>query len=248
MTGIPIEQDRHDNPVGLYETDKLRPITGSTIRPGGLSLTARAMEFCEFAPTARLADIGCGSCGTLEYLLHKHNINAVGLDPSSVLLNAGLHRDSGLRLVRGIAEALPFRQGWLDGIFCECVLSLLADSRPALREFSRVLKPGGFLIITDMYLRSPASMTRFEPLPTKCCLWGARPREEMLEILSRLGFSLRLWEDHTDALKELAARFILAHGSLKAFWKSAFPGKMPEAAIMSRPGYFLLITRRGRDG
>jgi SAM-dependent methyltransferase len=152
MTGIPIERDRHDNVVSLYETDKLCAVTGSTIRPGGLSLTARAMEFCEFSPTARLADIGCGSCGILEYLLHKHNIDALGLDPSPDLLNAGVQRDSGLRLVRGIAEALPFREGWFDGLFCECVLSLLADSRPALREFSRVLKPGGFLIITDMYL------------------------------------------------------------------------------------------------
>lgn len=219
MTGIPIEQDRHDNVVGLYGTDKLRAVTGSTMKPGGLSLRARAMEFCGFAPTARLADIGCGSCGTLEYLLHKHNIDALGLDPSSVLLNAGLHRDPGLRLVRGIAEALPFRQGWFDGVFCECVLSLLADSRPALREFSRVLKPGGFLIITDMYLRSPASMTKFEPLPARCCLWGARPREEMLEILSRHGFSLLLWEDHTDALKELAAQLVLTYGSMDGFWK-----------------------------
>jgi SAM-dependent methyltransferase len=244
MTGIPIEQDRHANVAGLYEKDNLRSVTGSTIRPGGLSLTARAMEFCKFAATARLADIGCGSCGTLEYLLHKHSIDALGLDPSSVLLNAGLHRDSGLRLVRGITEALPFRQGWFDGVFCECVLSLLADSRPAFRELSRVLKPGGFLIITDMYQRSPASMPKFEPLPVRCCLWGARPREEMLEILSRHGFSLCLWEDHTDALKELAARLILAHGSLEPFWKSACPGKMQEAAIVATPGYFLLIARR----
>jgi SAM-dependent methyltransferase len=248
MTGIPIKQDWYDNVVALYETEKLRAVTGSTIRPGGLSLTARAMEFCEFAPTARLADIGCGSCGTLEYLLHKHSIDALGLDPSSVLLNAGLHRDPELRLVRGIAESLPFRQGWFDGIFCECVLSLLADSHPALREFSRVLKPGGLLIITDMYLRFPASMTKFEPIPVRCCLWGARPKEEMFEILSRYGFSLHLWEDHTDALKELAARLILAHGSLEAFWKSVCPGEMRGTAIVSRPGYFLLIARRRRDG
>jgi SAM-dependent methyltransferase len=175
-------------------------------------------------------------------------MKALGLDPSSILLNAGLQRDSGFRLVRGIAGALPFRQGWFDGVFCECVLSLLVDSRPALREFSRVLKPGGFLIITDMYLRSPASMKKSEAIPARCCLWGARPREEVIEILSRHGFSLRLWEDHTDALKELAARLILAHGSLEAFWKSACPGEMQEAVLIPRSGYFLLIATKEKNG
>jgi hypothetical protein len=91
-------------------------------------------------------------------------------------------------------------------------------------------------------------MKKSETIPARCCLWGARPREEMIEILSRHGFSLHLWEDHTDALKELAARLILAHGSLEAFWKSACPDEMREAAIVATPSYFLLIARRGRDG
>jgi ubiquinone/menaquinone biosynthesis C-methylase UbiE len=240
-------EEKRGRIIDLYETDELLALTGSTIRPGGLLLTDRAMDFCRFAPGARIGDVGCGSCGTLEHLLNAHNINALGIDPSSILLNAGLRRAPGLPVVQGVAEVLPFRDGWFDGLFCECVISLLADSHLALKEFSRVLRSGGFLIITDMYLRSPASMTKCKPLPNKCCLWGARPKEEMLEILSRQGFSLCLWEDHTDALKELAARLILTHGSLEAFWKSTCLGEMSEAAIVAKPGYFLLIARKKKD-
>ena len=48
---------------------------------------------------------------------------------------------------RGDALKLPFKDGTLDFVYSSHLLEDYADWKPALREWSRVLKPGGKLII-----------------------------------------------------------------------------------------------------
>jgi hypothetical protein len=56
-------------------------------------------------------------------------------------------------------------------------------------------------------------------------------------LLSHNGFQTLLWEDHTLLLKELAARLILAHGTLDGFCcKTGTCGNLA--------GYYLLVARR----
>lgn len=45
--------------------------------------------------------------------------------------------------IRADLTSLPFPDGTIDGILCEMVLEHVPDSDAALREFRRVLKPGG---------------------------------------------------------------------------------------------------------
>jgi len=224
----------------LYESEALRAVTGPFIRPGALTLTEKAMKYCGFAPGSVIVDVGCGSCGTVEYLRAVYGVRAYGIDSSEVLLAAGRKRVPFLPIVQGIAEILPCKAHSLDGIFCECVLTLVTDPDQVLREFLRVLKPKGFLVIADVYVRSGV---RFPSgaLTERCCIAGARSRNELERCLSDQGFSVLLWEDHTWALKVLAAQLILTHGSLDGFWS-------PECSNVIGPqgkvglGYFLLIA------
>jgi arsenite methyltransferase len=226
----------------LYESEELRAVTGPFIRPGALSLTERAMRYCAFAPESVIVDVGCGSCGTVEHLRNVYKVKAYGIDPSEVLLAAGRNRAPLLPIIQGIAETLPFKDHSLEGVFCECVLSLVSDADQVLREFSRVLTPKGFLVITDVYLRSAV---RFSPgsLGGRCCIAGARPRDEIEECLDGQGFSVLLWEDHTRALNELAAQLLLTYGSLDGFWSPGCPGGTRPSGEKSLPGYFLRIAR-----
>lgn len=64
-----------------------------------------------------------------------------------------LCRRSGLRAtqggaLRGTVLDLPFRDGYFDCVACTQVLEHLPDDRRAAAELTRVLKPGGFLLIT----------------------------------------------------------------------------------------------------
>jgi demethylmenaquinone methyltransferase / 2-methoxy-6-polyprenyl-1,4-benzoquinol methylase len=100
----------------------------------------------------------------------------VGLDPS-----AGMLTQAGARGVRrrvlGVAEALPLPDRRFDLLSMGYALRHVADLRTTFREYRRVLKPGGRVLILE--ITPPASRLRFRLL--KLYLGGVVP------LLARLG-------------------------------------------------------------
>jgi SAM-dependent methyltransferase len=220
---------------------EIRRIVGPCIRPGGPLLTKRALEVCGLPPGARIADIGCGAGGTLEHLEQTGVYWSVGLDYSETLLGEAVPRLASGRLVRGRAEMLPFKKGSFDALFCECVLSILGERMTALRECARVLKEGGFLIVSDVFSQGGPGQGRLEERSQRLPAKGRLAKEDLLGLLTRLGFSLLLWEEHERLLKEFAARMILAGVRLPYPWVC---GQGQERKKTDRPGisYFLLVA------
>lgn len=226
-----------------FSWPEIRRIAGPCIRPGGPVLTERALEICSLPPGSRVADIGCGAGGTLEHLERTGVYHSVGLDYSEVLLGEAVPLLVPRRLVRGRAETLPFKNGFFDALFCECVLSILRDRIAALREFARALKEGGFLIVSDVFGQGNPKRgqpeTKSQGLPTK----GPLAKEDLLGFLRRLGFSLLLWEEHQRLLKEFVARMILAGERLPDPW-GCRQGQEKRKANRPQFSYFLLVARK----
>lgn len=183
----------------LYASALFQRIAGGTWRPGGTALTRHALELCGFAPGAEILDIGCGQGASLA-LLHELGLNGTGLDRTCSL-------DGPFPFVQADAQDPPFPDASFDGILCECVLSLLPDAARALRRFASVLRPGGRLLLSDLYVRSAPEPYAGTP-PGTSCLAGARPRQELELLLAENGFSLLVFEDHSTSLKELAAKLL----------------------------------------
>jgi arsenite methyltransferase len=229
----------------LYETDALRRATGDTLRPGGLSLLQTALQQTTWPTGGRVLDIGCGIGVTAAYLRQAHGLQAMGLDLSARLLGEAAASHPELPLIRGRAEELPFADGSLMGLTCECVLSLVRDPLQTLREFHRVLAAKGQLILSDIYRRRELEN---KELPGSCCLAGANSRERLLAWLGQAGFSVRIWQDHSQLLAELAARLVWQHGSMTDFWSKFSSdgdgGPMQQAVQAMRPGYYLVIASK----
>jgi arsenite methyltransferase len=232
----------------LYETKEMRAVTGTAIRPGGLALTERALNFCLIPAGARALDVGCGAGATVEFLCQQHHHAAFGVDTSSLLLKEGIERKPNLGLLQGTAEELPFPDRCFSALFCECMLSLLHDPGSALKEFARVLNPGGFLILSDVYARMPDEASSLQHLPLHCCIKGAVGRRQVIAMVEESGLTPVIWEDHSDQLKQLAGQLIFSFGSLNAFWAATCSGEdqevIQETVKRARPGYYLLIARR----
>jgi ubiquinone/menaquinone biosynthesis C-methylase UbiE len=226
-----------------YNWQEIYHIAGPCIRPGGPELTERALEICSLPPGSRIADIGCGAGGTLEHLERTGVYHAVGLDHSEMLLGEAVRRLMRGRFVRGLAEILPFKKGFFDALFCECVLSILRDRTAALHEFVRVLKEGGFLIVSDVFgqgcLGRGQPETKSHGLLTK----GLLAKEDLLGFLRRLGFSLLLWEDHQRLLKEFVTRMIFSGERLPDLWACRH-GQEKSEARPPQLSYFLLVARK----
>jgi arsenite methyltransferase len=239
--------------INLFESSVLRKITLPVIRPGGFELTARGMALCRLAPGERVLDVGCGTGAVVDYLRQQNGLAAMGLDASAVLLEDGAGAYEELPLVRGRAEQLPMVDGCFDAVLSECVLSLCPDPLQVLGEMRRVLKPGGYLVLTDVYARQRQAGKGTGSKGVNCCLHGAVDRATTEDRIAAADFDLLLWEDHSARLKQLAAQLILSYGSLDAFW-SAVAG--PDAATApcgsgagggGRAGYYLLVARKKRN-
>ena len=226
-----------------YESETVRAVTGSTIRPGGLALTGRAANYCGLGPGDRVLDVGCGTGATTAFLKAEYGARAFGIDLSRLLVTDARNKVPSVGWIRGSAMALPIKTSVFSTVFCECVCSLLPDAASALNGFYRVLQPGGHLVIADLYWRTAdATVTVQSVAAGGGCLAGAVDRHTMVRRIEDAGFEIDLWEDHSNALKQLAAQLVWSGVSLSEWWGidcasgSCAPGR--------RPGYCLIVARK----
>jgi ubiquinone/menaquinone biosynthesis C-methylase UbiE len=223
---------------------KLLPISGETLRPGGLEITEQALRFCNFSKYSRILDAGCGTGATARYLRDRCEIRAFGIDLSAPTLAGARLRQGDLPLTRGDLESLPFREEIFDGITCECVLS--NTSIPlVLQEFSRVLRFGGLLIVSDLYERKTGRPETAKGLRDAMFM----PKEQLIGIIASSHFEALLWEDRTTDLKRLAARLIMKGVSFDEIFLStgqisALPCRKENKKSWQNLGYYLLIARK----
>ena len=99
-------------------------------------------------PGGRTLDVACG-VGQLAARLHERGVEGWGLEPSREMLGLSrwLYQPDQVILVRGIAEALPFRDGSFDRVLCQGSLDHFVHPGAFMREAARVVKPDGRVII-----------------------------------------------------------------------------------------------------
>ena len=219
------------------------------MRPGGFSLTDLGVKSCGFSPGARVLDVGCGSGATVERLVSLYELQAIGVDPSEGLLESGKLKNPGLNLILGRGEDLPFPDDHMDGVFAECALSVMFDLDKVIQEIFRVLKPGGLLVINDVYARNPDGLKPLQELNLDSCLRRALSKEQLINQLVEQGFNIVTWSDHTNLLTQLTVNLIMTHGSMTEFWlKSSACSVDPilaQAALkQAKMGYFQLIAKK----
>ncbi len=114
--------------------------------------------------TGRVLDVAAAGA---EHIceISLRGAGAVALDPSWAMLKSGrehvAQRNARVTFVRGIAETLPFRDGWFDRVLCHGAIDHVAAPHLAVREMIRVLAPDGRLVISGTnYASASARITR----------------------------------------------------------------------------------------
>ena len=135
--------------------------------------------------SARVADVACGTGILADRIEHDlHPAAVYGVDMSEGMLNQARSRSSVVQWQRGPAEQLPFDDGALDAVVTTSAFHFF-DQPSALREFHRVLSPGGLVAVSTMSARQPLlpAASRLTPShnPTPA---------EMRRLFERAGFTI----------------------------------------------------------
>ena len=103
-------------------------------------------------PSLTVGDLGCGT-GQVSELVSPHVSRVIAVDGSADMVQSARRRLKGANQVdvrRGDMEALPIDDAQLDVAIVALVLHHVPEPARALAEVSRVLKPGGRVLIVDM--------------------------------------------------------------------------------------------------
>jgi ubiquinone/menaquinone biosynthesis C-methylase UbiE len=98
-----------------------------------------------------LLDAGCGDGRYSKFMLRHADADAMitGFDYSRQMLQRARRRLKTARVSHVAADLtrLPYADQVFDAVVCGWVLEHLPDPRPGLRELSRVMQPGGKLLL-----------------------------------------------------------------------------------------------------
>lgn len=235
----------------------------SILRPGGMELTRYAMERAGARGGQSLLDIGCGDGSAAAWLQDGLGLTVSAVDKDAKSVAAA--KDKSVDAREMDAAALDFPSRSMDFVTMECVLSALERQEEALHEAYCVLRPGGQLIISDLYRRTPdtdrwredyrRALAAFRAprshgdcgehdiLPPSLSQDGALVMEGVNALLKELELERVLFEDRTEDLKQFMGQAIMDYGSVQEFFR-AQGGWSPCACAAKDTGYFLLIARK----
>jgi ubiquinone/menaquinone biosynthesis C-methylase UbiE len=137
--------------------------------------------------SARVVDIACGT-GILADRIERelHPAEVYGVDMSEGMLNQARSRSTKVQWLRGPAEQLPFDDSSLDAVVTTSAFHFF-DQPAALREFHRVLAPGGLVAVSTLSARQSI----FQGLSTSKWAPAHNPSSaEMRRLFEDAGFAV----------------------------------------------------------
>jgi len=184
-------------------------------------LTAR--EWLEFAdllgvgPGADVLEVGSGSGGPAVYLAAERGCRVTGVD----INEHGVRNAAALAQARGVADRvrfetvdasrpLPFAGGTFDAVISNDAMCHIADRPAVLREWHRVLKPGGRALFTDAMVVT--GVVSHQELATRSSIgfYLFVPPGVNEAMLRQAGFAIREVRDVTANAAEVAGRWMRA--------------------------------------
>ena len=154
MSRASLDKDPRDVAAMFDDVASKYDVTNDVLSLGQDRLWRRAVvAACEAVPGQVVLDIAAGT-GTSSEPFAYSGVDVVPADFSLGMLRVGHQRRSDLGFTAADAMHLPFADESFDVVTMSFGLRNVADPDAALREFLRVTKPGGRLVICE-FLRLP---------------------------------------------------------------------------------------------
>jgi ubiquinone/menaquinone biosynthesis C-methylase UbiE len=156
-------------------------------------------------PGARVCDVGCGPCGHVTRVLADHKLEVVGIDLSTECIALARREQPALRFEVMDMAALAFEDDTLHGLVAYYSLHYQpkARVRGTLREFARVLRPRGRLLVVAKEGAGEGWID--DPLGSgRSLFWCAFSAGELRQVVAECGFEVLDCDTREPLAEEIA--------------------------------------------
>lgn len=169
-------------------------------------LLDKGCNLAAFGKDDKLLEVGCAGGEAAEYMSRQGFTDLTGID-----IDADIIRDAEAKHIECVfrcADACrtPFQAESFAGIYSEAAFALIADKSAAAKEYSRILKTGGRVLINDFALRTNTESERrsVQGIPM---LMGVQTMEVYRRIFEEQGFSCIYESEEFPELIRIAISF-----------------------------------------
>lgn len=128
------------------------------LRPGGITATNWLIKKGRFSRDSQVLEVACNRCTTSIELAQTFGCQIKGIDQDRRALEEArksiqaAHLEEFIQVQEGNAMKLPFPDNSFDIVVNEAMLTMLSEKAKikAVKEYYRVLKPGGRLLTHDV--------------------------------------------------------------------------------------------------
>jgi len=187
-----------------------RRTTSSTA--AGWRRTEEIAEMLHAAATDHLLDIGSGIGGPARYMAHRFGCRVTGIDLTAELCEVARHLtrllglESKVDFELGDALAMPFADAAFDGAYSMNASMNIADKAALYTEIRRVLKPGGWLMLSELAKGPGAPLDYPTPWAATAGASFLSTPEETRRGLEVAGFEVEKFRDTAEEAKAWGAR------------------------------------------
>ncbi|WP_245668562.1 class I SAM-dependent DNA methyltransferase [Nocardia xishanensis] len=187
MTHADVDATRtaYDDMAELYTDFARGHLATATFDRAVLGAFAELLRANESGP---VADIGCGP-GRIAAHLVSLGVPAFGMDLSPRMIELAREEYPGLRFEVGSMEELAIEDGALAGLVAwYSIIHLPPERVPhVLREFHRVLRPGGHALLAFQAAEAADEVIAFDHKVTRAYRWSP---DRLAELSREAGFTV----------------------------------------------------------
>ena len=178
----------------------------------GMEATEQLASMLEVAPKDRLLDIGSGIGGPARYMAHRFGCRVTGIDLTAEFCDVARHLtrllglESRVDFETGDAVSMPFADASFEGAYSMNVSMNIADKAGLYREIRRVLKPGGWLMLSELADGPGPALDYPTPWAATASTSFLSTPEETRQGLEAAGFVIVQMRDTAEETKAWGAR------------------------------------------
>lgn len=225
-----MEVDLYDGHYGRLDADPQVAVRRETydedVGQASWITMAEAREFfraLDLGPGRTALEVACGSGGITCRMALETGAQCTGVDINAQGIEAAVRRarEAGLEgrvsfQVVDAAQRLPFPDGSFDAVFCNDSINHLPGRLEVLRDWHRVLRPGGRLLYTDPIVVTGQLTNEEIRARSSIGFFLFTPAGVNERLLAEAGFRLQEVRDVTGAVASVSRKWRDARGGRRA--------------------------------